>query len=72
MIDIDVDERRINMDVTDTELAARREAWARPEDKFERGYGWMFARHITQANEGCDLDFLETSFGTRPPEPDIL
>ena len=28
-----------------------------------RGYGWMFAKNIRQANEGCDLDFLETGFG---------
>jgi hypothetical protein len=32
----------------------------------------MFSRHILQADEGCDFDFLETSFGAPVPEPDIF
>jgi hypothetical protein len=32
----------------------------------------MFGRHIKQANEGCDFDFLETTFGQPVPEPDIF
>lgn len=51
VIEIDVDARSINMDVTDAELAARRQAWVAPAAKFERGYGWMYSRHIRQANE---------------------
>jgi hypothetical protein len=39
--------------------------------RYERGYGWMFSRHILQANEGCDFDFLETAFGAPVPEPVI-
>ncbi len=39
--------------------------------KFGRGYGWMFARHVAQADTGCDFDFLETGFGPTPGEPDI-
>jgi dihydroxy-acid dehydratase len=31
----------------------------------------MFSQHIKQANEGCDFDFLETSFGPPVPEPAI-
>ena len=42
------------------------------EPRFERGYGWMFSRHIRQAHEGCDFDFLETGFGASPGEPAIL
>ena len=42
-----------------------------PEPRFERGYGWMFAQHIRQANEGCDFDFLETGFGAGVGEPEI-
>lgn len=72
MIIIDVQERSINMDVSADDLADRRSAWVQPEAKFERGYGWMFARHITQANNGCDFDYLETGFGASPPEPEIL
>jgi dihydroxyacid dehydratase/phosphogluconate dehydratase len=36
----------------------RRAAWKQPEPRYERGYGWMFTKHIKQANEGCDFDFL--------------
>ncbi len=35
------------------------------------GYGWMFSRHIRQANEGCDFDFLTTGFGAPVEEPAI-
>ncbi|WP_114287017.1 L-arabinonate dehydratase [Candidatus Halocynthiibacter alkanivorans] len=72
MIDIDVDARTLNMAVPDSELTRRCAAWVRPEDRFERGYGWMFARHINQANVGCDFDYLETGFGAPVPEPEIL
>jgi dihydroxyacid dehydratase/phosphogluconate dehydratase len=40
----------------------RRAAWTPPPPRFERGYGWMFSQHILQADQGCDFDFLETSF----------
>ena len=49
----------------------RKAAWKQPEARYERGYGWMFTRHIKQANEGCDFDFLETSFGAPVAEPSI-
>jgi len=44
----------------------------RRKQRFERGYGWMFSRHIQQANEGCDFDFLRTEFGAPVREPDIF
>ena len=50
---------------------APRRMEAAPERRFERGYGWMFTRHIKQANEGCDFDFLETGFGAPVGEPSI-
>jgi dihydroxy-acid dehydratase len=71
MISLDVDKRTIDMDVSDEELAKRRSAWQKPEPRYERGYGWMFTRHIKQANEGCDFDFLETGFGAPVAEPSI-
>ena len=52
-------------------MAKRRAAWKAPEPRYERGYGWMFTRHIKQANEGCDFDFLETGFGKPVDEPSI-
>ncbi len=71
LITLDVDARTIRMEVSDEELASRRAAWVEPERRFERGYGWAFSKHIQQANEGCDFDFLRTDFGSAVPEPVI-
>jgi dihydroxy-acid dehydratase len=71
IVRLDLEARRIDMLVDDEELARRRAAWVKPAEKFGRGYGWMFARHIAQADTGCDFDFLETGFGPTPGEPDI-
>jgi dihydroxy-acid dehydratase len=71
IISIDVAARGITLEVSAAELARRRAAWRQPEPRYERGYGWMFSRHIKQANEGCDFDFLETSFGKPVGEPAI-
>ena len=71
LISVDVAARRIHLEVSDEELAARRAAWVPPAPRFERGYGWMFSRHILQADEGCDFDYLETAFGAPVAEPDI-
>ena len=71
-ISVDVPARRIHLEVSDAELAARRVAWTAPPKRYERGYGWMFSRHILQADQGCDFDFLETGFGAAVAEPDIF
>ena len=70
-ITLDVNARTNNLDVSDEELARRRAAWTAPERNYERGYGWMFTKHIMQANHGCDFDFLETGFGAPVKEPVI-
>ena len=71
MISVDVDARTINLEVSNTEMERRKAAWTVPEPRYQRGYGWMFSKHIKQANEGCDFDFLETSYGAPVSEPDI-
>ena len=71
-ITVDVPARSINLNISDEELAARRAAWTPPPKRYERGYGWMYSRHILQANDGCDFDFLETEFGAPVPEPAIF
>jgi dihydroxy-acid dehydratase len=72
LISVDVAARSIHLQVSDEELAARKAAWTQPAKRFERGYGWMFSRHILQADQGCDFDYLETSFGAPVAEPDIF
>jgi len=71
-ITVDVPARRIHLEVGEEELARRRAAWMPPPPRYERGYGWIFSRHILQADQGCDFDFLETSFGAPVPEPAIF
>jgi dihydroxy-acid dehydratase len=69
-IAIDVAARRIELRVSEEELARRRAAWTPPPRRYPRGYAALFQQHVTQASEGCDFDFLE---GTAPtPEPDIF
>ena len=71
IIEIDVPNRTLNVRLTDEELAKRRESWVQPEQRFERGYGYMFSKHVEQADKGCDFDFLRTEFGAPVPEPEI-
>ena len=71
-IAIDVDARTIELCVSDAELASRKAAWTPPTPRYERGYGWMFSQHITQADSGCDFDFLRTDFGAPVAEPVIF
>jgi dihydroxy-acid dehydratase len=69
---VDVPRRRIEMLVDDAEIRRRLQALPKRQPHYGRGYGWLFARHITQANEGCDFDFLETGFGATADEPAIF
>jgi dihydroxy-acid dehydratase len=69
LIELDVATRRLTLAVSDTELAERRAAWRQPPPKYPRGYGALYLQHISQANEGCDFDFLEA--GAPTPEPEI-
>jgi len=69
LIELDVASRRLELKVPDEELARRRAAWKKPAPRYERGFGALYQMHITQADQGCDFDFLE---GTAPtPEPEI-
>jgi len=69
MIVLDVAARQLHLDVDESELARRRAAWRKPEPHFARGFGALYQNHITQANDGCDFDFLEGTAVT--PEPEI-
>ena len=69
IIELDVPARRLTLRVSDDELARRRATWKPREVAYPRGYGYLYARHVTQANRGCDFDFLE---GTAPiADPEI-
>ena len=69
LIELDVPARRLTLRVSDEELGRRRATWKPREVNYPRGYGRLYAQHVTQADQGCDFDFLE---GTAPiPEPEI-
>ncbi len=72
IIEVDVANRGLNVRLSDEDLADRRADWSPPPPRYERGYGWMFLRHIEQADKGCDFDFLRTNFGGPVPEPEIF
>jgi len=69
IVELDVEQRELNMRVPDEELSRRRQAWQPRKGIYPRGYGKLYMQHIKQADKGCDFDFLE---GTEPiPEPEI-
>jgi len=69
VIELDVEARRLHLQVSDAELEQRRAAWQPPKPIYDRGYGQLFSKHVTQAHLGCDFDFLQA--GKRVPEPEI-
>ncbi|GGE32658.1 dihydroxy-acid dehydratase [Primorskyibacter flagellatus] len=72
IVRLDLPARTLDMLVPEDELAERKKAWTAPEPRFERGWGWMFSKHVTQADQGCDFDFLQSDFGKTAGEPDIF
>jgi dihydroxy-acid dehydratase len=72
IIEVDIPNRTLNVRLSEAELEARRAEWTPPQPRFERGFGWMFSKHVEQADKGCDFDFLRTEFGAPVPEPDIF
>jgi dihydroxyacid dehydratase/phosphogluconate dehydratase len=57
-IEVDIEARRLHLDVSDEELARRRTAWRPPAQTPSRGFVRLYREHVTQAHEGCDFDFL--------------
>lgn len=69
---LDLPNRRLDMLVDEEEIARRKAEWKAPEPRYQRGWGYMFSKHVTQADKGCDFDFLERGFGAAAGEPDIF
>ena len=71
LIELDVEARRLDLLVSESELGKRRKQWQPPQVKAKRGYAALYTRHVNQAHEGCDFDFLQGVPGENP-EPDIF
>jgi len=67
-IALDVPARRLELLVDEAELAKRRAAWKAPTPHFTRGFGALYLDHVTQADQGCDFDFLVAGTATAEPE----
>lgn len=59
MIELDVDARRLHLDISKAELQARLDAWVPPPSVSGGGYAWLHQEHVEGANTGADLDFLK-------------
>ncbi|MFX1675141.1 L-arabinonate dehydratase [Paraburkholderia sp. A2WS-5] len=59
LIELNVPERRLNVLISDAEMARRKAAWVAPAPRFTRGYGAMYQMHVMQADKGCEFDFLQ-------------
>jgi dihydroxy-acid dehydratase len=68
MISIDAAGRKLDLLVPEAEIAARRAQWKKPVASFGRGYGALYLERVTQANRGCDFDFLGENLPTAEPE----
>jgi dihydroxy-acid dehydratase len=68
-IELDVAKRKLELLVSEDELEKRRASWKPAAPHYTRGFGALYAAHVTQANKGCDFDLLEA--GAETPEPEI-
>jgi dihydroxy-acid dehydratase len=68
-ITLDVPARVLRLEVDDAELGRRRAAWQPPPPVFGRGYGALYTEHVTQADKGCDFEFLARRGSSPDPDP---
>ena len=63
MIELDVEKRKLHLDISDEELQKRRAAWVAPSPMTARGYVRLYINHVQQAHLGADLDILQGGSG---------
>jgi dihydroxyacid dehydratase/phosphogluconate dehydratase len=66
-IELDVEARRLHLDVDEAELARRQAKWIAPEPAFKSGYQSLYVKHVLQADRGADFDFLVGCRGHQVP-----
>ena len=67
IIELDVAGRRLQLRVSEKELARRRRKWKKPKPPLARCYWRLYFDHVLQANDGADLDFLVGKSGAFVP-----
>jgi dihydroxy-acid dehydratase len=68
LVELDVAKRKLNLGVDENEMGRRRAEWKPESPRYTRGFGALYAAHVTQADQGCDFDFLHAGGETREPE----
>jgi dihydroxy-acid dehydratase len=68
-IELSVSNRKLELCISDEEMEKRRAEWKPLAPYYARGFGALYTAHVTQAEEGCDFDFLHR--GAATPEPEI-
>jgi len=58
-IEVDVPARRLHLDISDAEMAARLKDWKPSHEQAQGGYAWLHQTHVMGADTGADLDFLK-------------
>jgi L-arabonate dehydrase len=64
LIELNVPARRLQLLVSDEELAQRRANWQAPAPMAARGYVKIYIDHVEQAHKGADLDILVGKSGS--------
>jgi L-arabonate dehydrase len=64
MIELDVENRKLHLDISDEELQKRKAAWTAPAPMATRGYVKFYIDHVQQAHLGADLDILQGGSGS--------
>ncbi|HET6541280.1 MAG TPA: IlvD/Edd family dehydratase [Chryseolinea sp.] len=64
MIELDVEKRRLHLDISEEELNKRKKAWVPPTPLAARGYVRFYIEHVQQAHLGTDLDILRGGSGS--------
>ena len=70
VISLDVESRTINLDLPEEEIVKRTKGLPERKSPHARGYTKLYLDHVTQADKGCDFDFLEGD--EKSPEPEIF
>jgi dihydroxyacid dehydratase/phosphogluconate dehydratase len=69
LVILDVPARLLQVDIPERVMASRRAQWHPPQPRYGRGYGALYGEQVTQANEGCDFEFLARPGATPEPDP---
>lgn len=65
MITVDVPNKKLNLDISEEEMEARRKNWKPLDLGYVRGYAKMYIESVNQAHLGADFDFLVGKSGSK-------